>query len=805
MMKCFSSWLLLMAMLGGLSACGGSSDSVAGGGSGGGNSGNRTAGSSEEFFDARISPLMDFCRTCHIPAGVADTPEGERFQLSGNPAEDYSNTYAGWRRMGEGVASNPLIVENADASEPHSGGKSWKEGTEAYRDVITLLGCWDDPANCALRVEPGDVSATPLLGSSRGESYAVAFCADQPDGAVLPQDPRELIRPGVNQGRAVAFNAYWESCTEASGNPFTKPKTCGEFRERRELGRQLMRTDLAMSLGSADQFNMLWMRWGLSARPDNFDAQVRERYGLPEANFHNPYPLQGEDPVQANGGSGQLPGGMTQIRDADGRYTGDIGITCDYCHSGSLDALGSSAGESFVSGLGNHNLDGQLALADLLAPAIPFAFNSTRGVTNAMGLSGLLVNLVDNDSLAFDPVTAAAKVGLSQIPGNSSGGGDTKMPAWWNASHRPRKFWDGGFSYDAMRLDNVILQVTIPINNPGPAGGKAMRDLEFHAAETQVYLDSLQAPAYPGDIDTQLAEQGAVLFHAKNLWADGELADIPAPPTNGSCAGCHGVYSPRYVQDDSYLEDVRLAGMAGYIAPIEQIGTDPARLNGFTTNLLEIMSTGWLSYPEGSEGYVSPEEKDFFTEASDDFGILVPGTRPRGACSWQGADPEDAKGYLTPPLHGIWATAPYLHNSSVPDLWTLLKPEERPAVWRRQLSEGAGPEKGFATDMSAYDTQKMGWKYEVIECGAGGGIPYYSCEVGEAPEQFTDFIEMLLALPGAQNSLGYQTLPPIGRQGVEDRKIFNSHMFAKGNQGHDFGRALTNAERRAIIEYLKTL
>jgi hypothetical protein len=35
-------------------------------------------------------------------------------------------------------------------------------------------------------------------------------------------------------------------------------------------------------------------------------------------------------------------------------------------------------------------------------------------------------------------------------------------------------------------------------------------------------------------------------------------------------------------------------------------------------------------------------------------------------------------GYVAPILSGVWATAPYLHNGSVPTLWQLLTPEARP-------------------------------------------------------------------------------------------------------------------------------
>jgi hypothetical protein len=36
------------------------------------------------------------------------------------------------------------------------------------------------------------------------------------------------------------------------------------------------------------------------------------------------------------------------------------------------------------------------------------------------------------------------------------------------------------------------------------------------------------------------------------------------------------------------------------------------------------------------------------------------------------------KGYMPPPLANIWSTAPYFHNGSVPTLWALLNPNERP-------------------------------------------------------------------------------------------------------------------------------
>lgn len=117
--------------------------------------------------------------------------------------------------------------------------------------------------------------------------------------------------------------------------------------------------------------------------------------------------------------------------------------------------------------------------------------------------------------------------------------------------------------------------------------------------------------------------------------------------------------------------------------------------------------------------------------------------------SWfaQGDHParlEPFNGYIAPPLDGVWITAPYLHNGSVPDLETLLNSRERPAYWSRDF------------DKPGYDYDKLGWKYSVVT--APGGTTVYNT-----------------TLPGY------------------------------GNYGHTYGDKLTSRERKAIIEYLKTL
>jgi hypothetical protein len=101
-------------------------------------------------------------------------------------------------------------------------------------------------------------------------------------------------------------------------------------------------------------------------------------------------------------------------------------------------------------------------------------------------------------------------------------------------------------------------------------------------------------------------------------------------------------------------------------------------------------------------------------------------------------------GYIAPPLDGIWITAPYLHNGSVPTLDALLNSKLRPQYWSRDF------------DHPQYDYDNPGWKYQAEE--------------------------------KALNTSTYNTKLP-----------------GYGNYGHYFGDNLTDDERKAIIEYLKTL
>jgi len=105
---------------------------------------------------------------------------------------------------------------------------------------------------------------------------------------------------------------------------------------------------------------------------------------------------------------------------------------------------------------------------------------------------------------------------------------------------------------------------------------------------------------------------------------------------------------------------------------------------------------------------------------------------------------EPSSGYVAPPLDGVWITAPYLHNGSVPTLEAVLNSKIRPTYWSRSF------------DNKDYNYANPGWNYKV-ETGPNG------------------------------------------------KKNYNTTLPGYGNYGHYFGDKLSNDERKKLIEYLKTL
>ena len=797
-----------------LSACGGSSGGSPQGGSSVGG-GNAPAGSQEEFFRTNLQTSSGFCRTCHIPNGVADTDDGRGLMLSSNTANDFANLRSAWEGLGGGVDSSPLLLEPSDPAEPHSGGKPWPKGSAPYEAMRSLLSCWDSPETCTLSGGGNDIPAdlAPLLGSAHGGHAWFDYCADngsgapRSDAAVLPEDPRALVQPGFNDGRAVHFNAFWKDChidPDLVGEK-PHPKTCGELRTSTRRGEVIMgAAPMKQADGSylkyedgeivrpgstfagdnphgfsaipASLYNQLWLIWGMPGRPDNFDELASERYGFGPLSVNNPYPLTGEDPNLTNGGSGRLPIGLIQTRMEDGSYSGEISHNCQGCHS-------TTVNNQIVYGGGGSLLDATVVSRDFAA------FGSVVG--SAIDRLGLAGRVRGTNNAQFSNITALTGFKTPQqfadvMRNGTTGTGDT--PAWWNVGRRPVKFVDAMFPGDAVRVDFALFQPLLTNKYGLPEQDPTW--ISDHVQDGDHYIMSQKSPEYPGEFDESLAEQGAILFHTKDLWASNLNNPVQRPEGgNGSCASCHGAYSPRFVNDPAYLADPVLEGIASNVVAIDIIDTDRVRFTTYNDGTNEAMSTTSVAYPE-TEG----SSQDCRVQNMPGMQVDANGSdRPRG--------------YAAPPLYGVWATAPYLHNGSVPDVWSLLDSAERPAVWRRVSKEARADQKGqvvmgFETDFQrGYDQGKMGWRFDELNCEFGASVPSLECNpLNDVSDFFLSelFGNLLLAW-------NITNPPSLSNSDIEGRKVYNTRHFSQGNGGHVFSDVLNDGERRAIIEYLKTL
>ncbi|MFT3926436.1 MAG: hypothetical protein QM778_28080 [Myxococcales bacterium] len=612
----------------------------------------------------------------------------------------------------------------------------------------------------------------PLLGSAHGGHVWNRFCEDQPDDAPLPTDPRTLVKPGVDAGIPI-FNAYWSDC---DGNA---PATCGAYRAALARGKGMMEGgrmwffggnhgDAMLTIAPGD-YNSLWREWGMSERPAEFDQLVAERWGIPLGEARNPYPLPGEDPNTTAGGSGQLPVALTQLRDDEGRYLGSISFNCHWCHSSKVGESGDGPGLGTLYGSGNSLLDVSAGFGKFmggLTGLVPVAANKVRGTGDILLYPAIAALDVDraqhyNESLVAAPAQ-----------------GSVDYPVWWNAGHRTRRFHDGSFSMDDAR---PVMGFFMPLFTYSSILDvqRGREWIDERDGDVQLWIESLTSPAYPGELNQELAEAGAILFHNIDLWAPNLANPVPRPAGgNGSCASCHGVYAPRYVHDTAYLERPELEGIAAFVVPLQIIDTDPARYRSLNEGLQKTLQYSWWSYGTADEP---------------------------GACFGV----SDQGGYLAPPLYGVWATAPYFHNGSVPNAWEVLDPSARKDIWRRVSAPApaSSPDAfmGYDTDLTrAYDHERLGWKYEDLPCGDKLLTPELDC--GAADDETSDRAAALGSGPYDSVWFSWNVGPqPQDAQTLEKRKIYNTHHYSQGNGGHAFTSVLTDGERRALIEYLKTL
>ncbi len=371
---------------------------------------------------------------------------------------------------------------------------------------------------------------------------------------------------------------------------------------------------------------------------------------------------------------------------------------------------------------------------------------------------GMIFNRVAGKDLGID-----ANFGIADAP--------VSYPFLWNASRQDKTQWNGGvpnglFINAIGRNTGEVFGVFTDFSPKKITDAPRLIDYSRNTVNfvglqrLEEKIEALKPPPWPFEIKPELVDKGRVLF-----------AEY--------CAACHGE---------------KLLPQGKWLTPVNPVGTDPrmftnagrssqsgvlegalspnppgSRLKNpaFTRDILATTVVGALineafpfppRLPDRNSGVwqaIRKDLADLLPDSRDESlarllldrsarANLKTHLEERLANMFKPPAPDAPPAYESRVLHGIWATAPYLHNGSVPNLWELLlKPEQRTP--------------SFMVGSRVYDPKNVGYVTD--------SSPFKDGKLVVGAE----------AAPGNSNA------------------------------GHDFGTNLSDDDRWALIEYLKQL
>lgn len=300
----------------------------------------------------------------------------------------------------------------------------------------------------------------------------------------------------------------------------------------------------------------------------------------------------------------------------------------------------------------------------------------------------------------------------------------TRYPFLWNAARQDFTQWPG-FSAngnDLLGLSRNLGEVYGVFGDfhPQPQSGLLFnRDyISVNSAnweglkELEEWIWDIGAPKWPWELDMALAKQGEAIFNLSE--------------ENGGCADCHGVKKGKFrslfhstwatpildagtdVRECQILaRTVKTGVLEGASIPLVEkpLGAEAPAFDVLATSVLGAIiqhSTDFLSDDRlaATKDAASPDASDDFLNEFDDLRDAFPVSDGSAPKS---VGPGDGCKYESRVLHGIWAAAPYLHNGTVPTLADLLETSEN-----RPASFVPGPnydidKVGMATKQTAFD------------------------------------------------------------------------------------------------------
>jgi cytochrome c5 len=246
------------------------------------------------------------------------------------------------------------------------------------------------------------------------------------------------------------------------------------------------------------------------------------------------------------------------------------------------------------------------------------------------------------------------------------------------------------------------------------------------------WVRELNSPMWPEDVFPKIDKAKAA--EGEKLYAN-------------ACANCHQV-----IARDAAIK----TGYRAVITPLGEIGTDPTELTNMSSRkykagVYEGKKTASIAGPTipnpttGLAPLINAVTGSLLMHKIETIKAFA-----AEYATWTPSSQTGAAGYKGRPLNGIWATAPYLHNGSVPNLYELLLPVEQRS-------------KTFTLGSREFDPVRVG----------------YAMDQPKQADGYTPF-------------------------------TFDASVKGNWNKGHEFlttqdGTPFTDEQRWQLVEYMKTL
>ncbi len=345
-------------------------------------------------------------------------------------------------------------------------------------------------------------------------------------------------------------------------------------------------------------------------------------------------------------------------------------------------------------------------------------------------------------------------------------------PFLWNTAQADRVQWNGiaqniklkSFDYGALaRNAGEVIGVygDVAVTNTSNLGGFKSSVGVSNLSDLERLLGGLAPPVWPaafGAVDKDKAAKGQVLFAAHCGGAchtSLKTGDIDTPfKTNvftfagGSFPGDVPPGTDPGMACNAFTYQTRTGNLNGLPPGYLKLASAGAPPLGESAPVATLLKTTVIGTLVGRKGEVVGAAAKTWLGIPPNprvSAVAVPETKDqRLARCLRTANP--LLGYRARPLTGIWATAPYLHNGSVPTLWDLLQPSsKRPDAFNVGSREFDPVHVGYVTAAS--------------------------------PDNSFRFVARENGVAVAGNS----------------------------NAGHDYASSMTDDQRWEILEYLKTL